>query len=101
MKNIPITLIGVLFALLLSLSNLYSQELEASLFDEVNQSMRMANLSQADVDQSRFSTKGFGESRPVANNETLAGRKLNRHIDIVIKPTFQEVLSGSAVSDFE
>ncbi len=53
------------------------------------------------VDKTRFSTKGFGESRPVANNETLAGRKSNRRIDIVVKPNFQEVLLGSEVSDFE
>jgi outer membrane protein OmpA-like peptidoglycan-associated protein/HEPN domain-containing protein len=52
------------------------------------------------IDKSRFSTKGFGESRPVANNETLAGRKLNRRIDIVIKPTFPEILFGSVVPDF-
>ena len=29
---------------------------------------------------------GFGESRPVANNETPDGRKRNRRIDVVIKP---------------
>ena len=46
------------------------------------------------IDKTRFSTKGFGESRPVANNETTAGRKLNRRIDIVIKPTFSEKLFG-------
>lgn len=41
-----------------------------------------------DIDKARFSTNGFGESRPVANNETQTGRKLNRRIDIVIKPIF-------------
>jgi outer membrane protein OmpA-like peptidoglycan-associated protein len=60
-----------------------SQERADAVLDYLN-----ANTS---VDKTRFSTKGFGESRPVANNETLAGRKLNRRIDIVIKPTFQEV----------
>ncbi|MCV9385975.1 OmpA family protein [Reichenbachiella ulvae] len=45
------------------------------------------------IDKSRFSTKGFGESKPVANNETVVGRKLNRRIDIVIKPNFPENLS--------
>lgn len=42
------------------------------------------------IDRGRFSTVGFGESKPVANNETVAGRKVNRRIDIVIKPNFQE-----------
>ena len=70
-----------------------SQERADAVLDYLN-----ANTA---IDKARFSTKGFGESRPVANNETLEGRKLNRRIDIVIKPTFQEVVSGSAVSDFE
>jgi hypothetical protein len=29
---------------------------------------------------------GYGESRPVANNETEDGRRRNRRIDVVIKP---------------
>ena len=31
---------------------------------------------------------GFGETRPVANNETAAGRKINRRIDLLIRPQF-------------
>jgi OmpA-OmpF porin, OOP family len=46
------------------------------------------------IDKSRFSTKGFGESKPVANNETAAGRTVNRRIDIVIKPTMMDTLVG-------
>lgn len=42
------------------------------------------------IDKARFSTIGFGESKPVANNETIVGRKLNRRIDIVIKPIFTQ-----------
>ena len=70
-----------------------SQERADAVLDYLN-----ANTA---IDKARFSTKGFGESRPVANNETLDGRRLNRRIDIVIMPTFQEVISGSAVTDFE
>jgi outer membrane protein OmpA-like peptidoglycan-associated protein len=31
---------------------------------------------------------GYGETRPVANNETAEGRKRNRRIDLLIKPVF-------------
>ena len=41
----------------------------------------MRGLSPADVEP-----VGFGESRPVANNETVEGRAKNRRIDIVIRP---------------
>jgi OOP family OmpA-OmpF porin len=35
---------------------------------------------------SRINAVGYGETRPVANNETAFGRAKNRRIDIVIKP---------------
>jgi outer membrane protein OmpA-like peptidoglycan-associated protein len=52
------------------------------------------------LDASRFSTKGYGESKPVANNESMAGRKLNRRIDIVIKPNILGMLIGSTSSSY-
>ncbi len=38
------------------------------------------------VSSARISTRGDGESRPVANNETREGRQLNRRVELVIKP---------------
>ncbi len=39
----------------------------------------------------RVIATGFGETNPVANNETAAGRAKNRRIDIVIKPNLDPV----------
>lgn len=39
---------------------------------------------------------GYGESRPVANNETAEGRKRNRRIDVVIQPSW--VTRGAVAS---
>jgi OmpA-OmpF porin, OOP family len=44
-------------------------------------------LASMDMELSRISAEGFGESKPIANNETLEGRKKNRRIDIIIHPT--------------
>ena len=41
-------------------------------------------LEQAGVSASRVSTEGFGQSRPVGDNKTAEGRKLNRRVEIVI-----------------
>lgn len=38
---------------------------------------------------------GYGETNPVANNETAAGREKNRRIDIVIKPNLEPQQAAS------
>ncbi len=38
------------------------------------------------IPSSRLTAIGYGETRPVANNETTEGRARNRRIDVVIKP---------------
>jgi chemotaxis protein MotB len=37
----------------------------------------------------RIIATGFGETRPVASNETEAGRTKKRRIDIVIRPDLE------------
>ncbi|WP_045860727.1 OmpA family protein [Teredinibacter purpureus] len=40
-----------------------------------------------DLSASRCESYGYGESRPIANNESREGRKRNRRIDLLLKPT--------------
>jgi len=35
-----------------------------------------------------IATRGFGESTPVAGNETAAGRQINRRVEIIIADQF-------------
>jgi outer membrane protein OmpA-like peptidoglycan-associated protein len=41
------------------------------------------------IPTSRLTATGFGETQPIANNETAAGRARNRRIDIVIRPDLE------------
>lgn len=43
-------------------------------------------LANMDIEPLRMEARGYGETNPIANNETAQGRKLNRRIDIVIDP---------------
>lgn len=43
-------------------------------------------LANSKLDASKVDAIGYGETKPIANNETSAGRAKNRRIDIVIRP---------------
>jgi OOP family OmpA-OmpF porin len=42
-------------------------------------------IDQGDVEERRLQWAGYGESRPVAPNETDADRQKNRRVDLVIQ----------------
>jgi len=50
------------------------------------QSIKSYLTEQTGMDALRISARGYGEARPVANNETSEGRARNRRIDIIITP---------------
>ncbi|HNP65230.1 MAG TPA: OmpA family protein [Woeseiaceae bacterium] len=67
--------------------------------DDLNQALsqkRAESVQQYMINAMRIPTyrliaTGYGETRPVASNETEAGRARNRRIDIVIKPNLEPV----------
>lgn len=51
-------------------------------------------IEQQHLDPSRFAAAGYGEYAPLASNGEEAGRRLNRRVDIVIKPLLRSHESG-------
>jgi OOP family OmpA-OmpF porin len=60
-----------------------SDEFNLGLSRDRASSVRSA-LVAGGVDASKISAEGYGESRPVATNDTAAGRQQNRRVEIVI-----------------
>jgi outer membrane protein OmpA-like peptidoglycan-associated protein len=66
--------------------------------DDMNQTLsqqRAESVQQYMINAMRIPTyrliaTGYGETRPIASNETASGRERNRRIDIVIKPELDE-----------
>jgi outer membrane protein OmpA-like peptidoglycan-associated protein len=63
-------------------TNAYNLELS----DERAKAVKSYILANTDIPPDRIEAIGYGESVPVANNETPEGRAKNRRIDVVIKP---------------
>ena len=59
-----------------------NQQLSQSRADSVKQYL-VANYT---LPASKYTAVGYGSSRPLASNQTAAGRAINRRIDMVIKP---------------
>jgi outer membrane protein OmpA-like peptidoglycan-associated protein len=61
-------------------------DLNQKLSQERAESVRQYMINAMRIPTYRLIATGYGETRPVASNETEAGRARNRRIDIVIKP---------------
>jgi outer membrane protein OmpA-like peptidoglycan-associated protein len=42
-------------------------------------------LTSKGIDEGRVNTKGFGDTKPVADNSTVQGRKMNRRVEFVVR----------------
>ena len=51
------------------------------------------------VSPERLSASGFGEYRPVDTNDTSAGRKQNRRVEIVIQPKVTKISEGKVAAE--
>jgi len=61
-------------------------ELNQELSQDRAESVQQYMINAMRIPSYRLIATGFGETNPVANNETEAGRAQNRRIDIIIKP---------------
>jgi len=63
-----------------------SDRLNLRLSQQRAEAVKAYLLANMDLPESRVKAVGYGESRPIANNETPEGRAKNRRIDVVIHP---------------
>lgn len=79
-------------------SDAQNQELSQARAEAVVAHLRSAT-SQTDFS---LASVGYGEARPVANNETEQGRKRNRRIDVVIRPSWvaENELASAQIVDY-
>ena len=74
--------------------------------DKINQELsekratavREYMLANMNMTEGEVTATGYGESRPIANNETTEGRTKNRRIDVVIQPQFVSEAQANAGS---
>ena len=64
-------------------------ELNQRLSQERAESVQLYMVNAMRIQSYRLIATGYGETHPVANNETESGRAKNRRIDVVIKPNLQ------------
>ncbi|MFQ5638306.1 MAG: OmpA family protein [bacterium] len=63
-----------------------SDQTNLKLSQERAEAVRQYILANMGLDETRIAAVGYGESKPIANNETAAGRTKNRRIELVIHP---------------
>jgi outer membrane protein OmpA-like peptidoglycan-associated protein len=72
-------------------------ELNQKLSQDRAESLQQYMINAMRIPSYRVIATGFGETNPVANNETEAGRAKNRRIDIVIKPNLEPDVRSATI----
>ncbi len=65
-------------------------ELNLALSEDRAIAVQLYMINSLGVPTKRITAVGYGETNPVANNETAIGRAKNRRIDVVIKPNLNQ-----------
>ena len=65
-------------------------DLNQKLSQERAESVQQYMINAMRIPTYRLIATGYGETRPVASNETVSGRTRNRRIDIVIRPNLEQ-----------
>jgi len=58
-------------------------------------------VDQKGLTPERVQAIGYGEYRPVASNDTVEGRKLNRRVEIVVLPKITKVKQGKKATEIQ
>lgn len=77
-----------------------SEETNQRLSEERARSVEGALLAR-NIESNRVSTVGYGEGRPIASNETQAGRQQNRRIEVVVSDEQGAFGAGGGVGGAE
>lgn len=70
-----------------------ADEFNLDLSDQRARSVQQYLLANMELGSSTIDAVGYGESVPLANNETPEGRARNRRIDLLIKPDLEALVS--------
>jgi outer membrane protein OmpA-like peptidoglycan-associated protein len=63
-----------------------SDEQNLQLSNQRAEAVKQYLLANSNLDASRVEAFGYGESKPIASNETTEGRAANRRVEVVIHP---------------
>lgn len=65
--------------------NIGEEEINERISEARAESAKRYFIEKANLPQEIFTTRGFGETKPIASNETMEGRAKNRRVEVILK----------------